>query len=134
MKTTVGELTEEELTRLKELKSKGWWRFVTSDSDNEDVALIDKVINLKLDEQNNDNSSNLVSFNDLALGSKFRYQGGDKVWILVEHYRKNGKDLHGTIVLYDERYMTKAWIGQPIATHIPESLGGDCPLMVEFVG
>tara|TARA_R110002153_G_scaffold7380_8_gene33176 strand:- start:16832 stop:16978 length:147 start_codon:yes stop_codon:yes gene_type:complete len=45
----MNELIEVEVSRLKELKSKGWWRFVTCDHDDDDMKIISKAINFTIE-------------------------------------------------------------------------------------
>lgn len=48
--TMKDKLTKDELERLKELKARGWWRFVTGNMDDGDVQLLTKVINSVLED------------------------------------------------------------------------------------
>jgi len=76
----------------------------------------------------------LVSFQKLALGARFRYPENDQIWILTQIRGVIGKKFNeGTIVQYDKDFMTKRGNRQSICGHYPEENGGDCSDLVEFV-
>ena len=53
----------------------------------------------------------LIDFNDLALGARFRYTNGEKVWIKLDNIGR------GKIAEYDKDLIThKGWIGQSICS------------------
>jgi hypothetical protein len=50
---------------------------------------------------------NLYPFNDLALGTKFKYPGNDYVWVKISH---------STIAAWDESMKVAHWTGQQICS------------------
>lgn len=54
-------------------------------------------------------SEEKVLFSKLALGARFKYEGGDKVWVKI-----GVRPEDGCIAQWDDELQDKRWIGQPI--------------------
>lgn len=70
----------------------------------------------------------LVPFEDLPLGGRFKYPGGETIWTVLTKVRKEtcGR-VHGTIAEWQPKMLTFGyWPGQRICSHFPE----ECPEMV----
>ena len=74
-------------------------------------------------------NSELVNFDDIPLGGKFRYPSDKKVWVIVSKYRNcvDNEPMSGTII----EYTGELGITQSICFHFGEDEG--CPQMVEFI-
>ena len=86
----------------------------------------------------------LKSFSNLPLGARFQYPGNDRIYTILEQYRKiDNAPLSGTIAVWQSDMVAKTpatfnatqphagcWHGQEIFSHIPVEVGGDCPDMV----
>ena len=78
------------------------------------------------------NEEPLMKFDDLPLGTRFRYPDGDKVWVILKKWREISDDepMHGRIAEWrDDATELGKWPGQSICSHVP----GECPEMVIVV-
>lgn len=90
----------------------------------------------------------LKSFSYLPLGSRFRYPGGERIYIILDHRRANeGEPLSGRVAEWSPTMVKDCtdlpfdpahphaygWTGQGIFSHTPFECGGDCPDMVEAI-
>jgi hypothetical protein len=88
----------------------------------------------------------LKSFSYLPLGTRFRYPGGNRVYIILEQRREHeGEPLSGKVAEWSPTMVKDTttqpfdpanphafgWKGQSICSHTPFETGGDCPDMVE---